>query len=646
MSSSDPNKTISLNMTKFPQNLLIPSIDNVISFQAINHMNAETYYRFVFEGENLNITIPEELKKDMILFGASDTKNFEIKLVPIVDGFGKLSINIDWMKIIEYTVKVKKVRDTVSTSKINEILTKNNLALTVSKFVDTFDVDNFFISITPDELNQMERELERKKKEYKAYQQLKLAKIAQKSPTIQAIPEPELTLEEIESKIKYFSEEINNMIKPLAKGYLYNRNPQKALKLATDLSDETEKYNFYYNLIRAYGLIDIDGAVQIIKSLTDKTKKLFLIKNLALNCVKKDLEKATEVALLIEDPSIRENLMIDIIFQIISINPRAAIKFSSLIDNELLRIKILFNIIKELHEKNIKSEIIEAIRHIIYIFEKSPNLDLTENNFTNPAYTFFRDALCLLAELESPQTVDSLIVTTNLEMPKNKATEDLYNLLYVMVDEIRTRVDPNPIFAQYYVFNTYASDINKDVKNFSLIGGNVSNNILTKDFNFNILFVSLFSYNFSIFPIIDRVYTDLKFNLNKHFAYYIYPSKENHNQIELKTIFNTIKQFFLNFLNAPSQLIIFNLDFIPYLGKPTIIFASEPELYEELSSKINNALGNAVNLVFDDSLFKGGTSLENLKQIFPPNCKFVNLLLSYEFFKEYDVFKAFIQSLI
>ena len=125
MSSSDPNKTISLNMTKFPQNLLIPSIDNVISFQAINHMNAETYYRFVFEGENLNITIPEELKKEMILFGASDTKNFEMKLVPIVDGFGKLSINIDWMKIIEYTVKVKKVRDTVSTSKINEILTKN-----------------------------------------------------------------------------------------------------------------------------------------------------------------------------------------------------------------------------------------------------------------------------------------------------------------------------------------------------------------------------------------------------------------------------------------------------------------------------------------------------------------------------------------
>jgi hypothetical protein len=156
----------------------------------------------------------------------------------------------------------------------------------------------------------------------------------------------------------------------------------------------------------------------------------------------------------------------------------------------------------------------------------------------------------------------------------------------------------------------------------------------------------LFSYNFSIFPIIDRVYSDLLFNNNKNIAYYIFPSKENHNQSELKTINNTLKQLIAsNIGKTPSQVLIFNLDFIPYLGKPTIILSSESDISKYISSKIAS-LKNSVNTLTDDSFFSGGISYDNLKQLFPsPKCKVVNLVLSYEFLNDYDIFKSFLLAL-
>ena len=146
MEISDPDQTISLNITHFPPNLLIPSNDNSIIIQAINRFNKQAFFKFAFEAEDLNIIIPDELKKETLQFGPGESKNFEIKLKPIVDGFGKLSMFVNWMKIVEYTVKVKKVRNSVVDSQINNILQKQTLL--VSKFTDAFNLDDFMISMT------------------------------------------------------------------------------------------------------------------------------------------------------------------------------------------------------------------------------------------------------------------------------------------------------------------------------------------------------------------------------------------------------------------------------------------------------------------------------------------------------------------
>ncbi|MCK4781008.1 MAG: hypothetical protein KAT57_12490, partial [Candidatus Lokiarchaeota archaeon] len=218
--------------------------------------------------------------------------------------------------------------------------------------------------------------------------------------------------------------------------------------------------------------------------------------------------------------------------------------------------------------------------------------------------------------------------------------------IYVMVDEIRTKTESKLIFSQYFLLNIFNSSINNEIKKFCLTGGNISNNILTNDFNFTIAFLSLFGFDFSIFPILDRVYNDIKYSSKKSIAYFVFPSKANYNENELRTLKTSIKQFFKNINNAPGQVLIFNLDFIPYLGKPTVIVSDDSGLEQVFHSKIKK-IGESINLIVDNSFFKGGKVSDYLKEVFPSKqCRIINLVLSYEFINDYNIFKTFIQSLL
>lgn len=638
MSISDRDKTIALNITHFPLNLLVPGDDNVIRFQAINYFNKQAMFRFEFEGENLIITIPDELQRESVEFGPGETRVFEIKLNPTLDGFGKLTFSVNWLKIVEYTVKVKKVRTKVPKSKINKILKKQTLM--VSKYTNDFHPETLIVSMKDNEIKRAEKDLESKKIEYQSVHLLKQNILTQVGNVKKG-----MSIEEIDGKKSNLHREIEELKKILAKGYLSNRDPFNALKYAMTLSDEKEQSDLYYNLIRAYATIDLDGSFQLIQNITNREKKNALIKNIAFDQLKKDPEKAPKVAYLIEDDSVRENLILDIIGKIIDTDHDLAIKISTVINDDLLKAKIFLYFVKLFHEQKNFSEMTELLNQIVKNIENSADLDLSDNHYKNPGYEIYRDVIHILAEVDSPQKADNLLTTFSLREVKDKVSEDLFDMIYEMVDEVRTKVDPSPVYSHYYLFNTSISNITNDIRNFSKIGGNISNNIINNDFNFNVLFLSLFSYDFSVFPILDRVYSDLKYNSNKSIAYYILPSREKHNQFELNTLTNSLRHFKLS--NLSNQMFIFNLDFIPYLGKPTIIISSEPSNSQFLYSKINKILGGAVNIMIDNDIFEGGTSMDNLKQIFNPhNNKIANLVLSYEFINDYDIFKSFIQALI
>ncbi len=338
-------------------------------------------------------------------------------------------------------------------------------------------------------------------------------------------------------------------------------------------------------------------------------------------------------------------MLINIICIINRSKPKLARKLCNLIENELSRCNILFNIARKLYQNDEKSDLSTVLNEIIEIITNSTKISLSENKYNNRSYNYLKDAVRAIAEVDSPKTADSIINGINVQELKEKIAMDLLNILYEIVDEIKFKYEPTLIFSQYYLLNTYTSGLNENVKYFAAMGGNVSNNLLVKNYDFNVAFISLFKLDFSIFPIFDRAYSDLKFNLNKSFAYYIYPSSKNHDEREKNTILSTLQQFF-NPAIANSQMLIINTDFIPYLGKPTVIISSEPEISNYIITKISKSLGNSAALIVDDSFFKGGATVDYLRKTFPIKCNIVNMILSYEFVNDYNIFKTLIESIV
>ena len=587
---SNSSSIISLTITRFPQNLLIPNMDNGVSIQVTNNSAKNEKFKFVFEGENLTIDFGSEELRDQIEFAPNETKNVDLKLNPEVDGFGKLTINAFWLKIIEYTVKVQKVRESVPKSKIKAIL--ENYSFKEAKKFEPLNPKDYIIERTLKELQQGEEQLAIMKNNYN----LSLS-------VDSAIPA---------SYAEIKLENIDDYIWKLAIGYLSNKDIFKALEIALELSVPADQINLYTKLIRAFAFENLDEAIRIVKNVQDQKTK--------------------------------QELFISIILDQIPVNPISSIKLAESSEDFLLQIKILFNIAKQLYEEIKSSELSNILNRIIESLLKS----LEQNNDGKQqkrSYEILADGLCILAEVENPGVSHGIIEGFSQQELKEKITKDIFDTVYILVDEKRTKIESELAFSQFFLLNTYVSNISNAIKSFSNIGGNVSNNILSGDFDFQLAFLSLFSFNFSIYPIIDRVYNEVKFNMKKSMGYYVFPSIDNYQNTELTTLKTTLTQFFRNFANLSNQLYVFNLDFIPYIGKPTIILSSESHLNETLKSKIQK-LGDKVNLIIDESLFKGGKIYDILKEIFPPaKSEIINLLLSYEFLNDYNILIEFIQTL-
>lgn len=628
MAISDPNQVISIIIKKFPQNLLIPNLKNSVSLEVVNYSKKEEHFKFVFEGENLYIEVkPDEFNKE-VLFKPGETKKIDLTLKPTTDGYGKLTINAYWMKLVEYMVDVQKVRETISASKINKIL-KN---IQVLEFDDGngFNSKNFFITSSKSEVKKIEKEIKELIDIYSETQ-----KNLQTSDTPLLNGDTGVSLVEIDSHLRV-----------LALSYLSIGDFFKALECSLKLSDEGEKIKFYYNLIRANATVNLDATLEVIQKLNDKNKKNQVVEKIALDLLKTNQDHVIRVLSFIDDASLKEKVLINVISRSLDKGFNLALKFSEFIEDEIVKIKVLFKIIKKLHEKNNNAIILKIINQINQIILNSNKIVLSDKNYRNPAYRFFRETICILAELDCPEAADTVIGGISSIELRERVAKDLFDEIYEMVKEKKTKVEPIGTFSQFFLLNTYASKISNEIQNFSLIGGNASSNILTGDYNFNIALISLFSFDFSIFPIIDRVYSELKYSSDKSIAYYIYPSINNHNKEELVVIQSTLKKFFQP-EKISKQIVIYNFDFIPYLGKPTIILSSELDETNSIKTKIIKHLGDCVNLIIEDSLFKGGETVDNLNRIFyGSNFKIVNLVLSYEFINDYDMFKAFIQSIM
>ena len=622
MSNADPNHVISISITKFPQNLLTPDNDNAVSLQVTNQSTKEEHFKFVFEGENLEIEVKPIEFSDEILFKSGETRKIDLKLKPTKNGSGKLIVNAYWMKLVEITVKIQKIRDRISSSRISHIL-KDKQFLRSGKS-DSFNPKDFIITSDKNGIKIIEKKIKEAT--------IRLAESQNNSQS------PTLYRAEVEN--------LNTNLKNLAKSYLSNGEFYKALESSLKLTNESEKLELYYNLIRANATLNLESSLQVIEKLNDQNKKNQIAKCIALDYVTINPDKVSNILSFIKEDSIKENAILEVIFESLEKDSSLALKFTELIKDETVKIKVLFNIIKKLHENNTNSLILSIINQIDEIILKSGRINVSDQNYHNPAYEYFKETICILAELDCPEAADKVIGGLSSEELKKTVAKDLFNEIYKMVEEKQTKVEPIGEFSQFFLLNTYASQITREVNEFALIGGNASSNILSGNFNFNIALISLFSFNFSIFPIIDRVYSEIIYNSKKSISYYIYPSVKDHNQEELKIIQTTLKKFFQP-ESIKNRVTVFNLDFIPYLGKPSVILSSITDDVNTIKSKIAKNLGDRVDVIIDYDLFKGGKTVESLNSIFyGNNFNIVNMVLSYEFINDYNIFKSFIQSLI
>ncbi|MFW9949560.1 MAG: hypothetical protein ACFFKA_05490, partial [Candidatus Thorarchaeota archaeon] len=324
-------------------------------------------------------------------------------------------------------------------------------------------------------------------------------------------------------------------------------------------------------------------------------------------------------------------------------NMPLVLKYTQLIGDNTSRIKLLFNVIKTLDDNNNKGLILPILNEINKIILNSETINIDNQN---SIYKYLEASIWMIAELDCPQSADSLIKEIRQDDLRNKVIKELFDELYEIVDDVKTKLEKKIALSQFYSVNTYVSRISKEIRNFSLIGGNLSNNLLLKDYEFNFALISLFSFTFSVFPIIDRLYHDFNYHSKKSFAYYIFPSISNHDEEEINIIKQTLVQFF-----SPSkitnQITIFNLDFIPYLGQPTVILSEEENLNHAVKAKFEKHMKDKAEILVSDEMFKGGDAQYTLKDIFQAkNFTVINLILSYEFLNNYEIFKLFIEALI
>ena len=612
----EADNPISLTVTKFPNNLIIHAIDNIVSIQFRNRLNQEAEFKFAFEGENLKVDLKSNEFSNKVKFGPNETKSVDLSLTPLNNGTGKLIINAYWIKLVEFTEKVQKIRETISSKNVRTISGTEKIIPLIST---DFDPSQYFNPPQKSDIKNLEKDTQ--------------------------ILQDELKESENKSneRTKTILKRINENLQELAISYLSRKEFYKALETALKISDQQEQLSLYHDLIRAHSIVNFDESLQVITQLKNKNMKFKLIRDLAIDFALVDLQKIKTLLNLVDEKSHQLEVVLHVIGKLAPKNVNWALKLFDYISDDIFKLKILLNLAEIIHQNKKEDEMLEVVGYLKDIALKISNSSVLESISQNTTYNLLKDAIYLLGELWSPETADSIIKKISKNEIKEKLTRDLFEALYIMVEEVRLKVVPTLLFSQYYNLNTYSSKPSNELQNFALQGGNVSDNILTDNFNLKFAFISLFSLNFSIFPFIDRIYSEIKLSNNQSFAYYIYPTINNHDEEELRVMQRTISQFF-PLSKLPTPLMIFNLDFIPYLGQPTVILSGESDM---IKTKIEKRLENKAKILIDHDMFDGGKSTSFLKEIFQSDdVQIINLVLSYEFINDYNIFKEFIESLI
>ncbi len=295
------------------------------------------------------------------------------------------------------------------------------------------------------------------------------------------------------------------------------------------------------------------------------------------------------------------------------------------------QVPLYYEIIKILYQKD-KKKCLSVIHTLI---EKAIKAGLTEG---------IKFSIILIGSIAGPKKA----VETIKNIPENLKkgiNDELDSYLWEKIEEQKTKIETTVISSIYYNFNS-VKDPDQNIEYVVKKGGNISENLLSSNFTSFVGILCLFRFDFSIFHAIEASYSEILNEKGNSFYYLIAPQDniKDSNFIELKSLLNKI--LVKNAKKIESKTYIFNLDFIPYLSKPTIIIEDSEENLA-IKSIVERSFGNEISFIIDSGLFKGGEMNRILRETLPENkFKILNLVMTYDFLNDYNMLKKFLNEFI
>jgi len=678
----------------YPYSILLGTKPYPMKFNISNlsNENKEFFIEIIPEGFEFKSDI--NLKKGIKL-KPNETKDFELEIKPTRNGQIKIIINTYMIKTIKYTEKEFKIKESVDERIIKSILNTNYLDLPELQIEEEIEEEPsieevkevYMLEEAEEKFNELLSLKEKILQEYQTNQgdielQSESGEETEGNIENNEIDTQEKTNEVNDGKIsnsrslEELTEELDNSLKELALG-ISSFDIGFAINIAAQITNNKLKKPLLENLILIYSKINIQDAINTITNLIVYDEQEDLIKSIIKLNIKTNTEFCYELLDKITDDEFKKNYLQKIAYYLIINKSPRFIEIIPSLDEELLQ-KLLpyfinyyykidvaksFDLSKKITNKEILPALYFEIAKFLYSLDKNTFSNFI-NEVINSIFNLYTDSSDLYLKLKDSinyKILKSSIILIGaangveytveyikyLEKELSEAlNKELFNYFWETYEVEKEKTEKPQINSIYYSFNA-AINPSKPLEMVYELGGNISENLLTGDLSSFIGIICPFTFNFPIFPAIEQAYSSIKMEKNKSFYYLIIPTKFKTEQefIFIQTLL--YMWFVANEHKFQSKVFLFNLDFIPYLTKPTIIIESNPEENLFIQTIISKTFGDSVSLIIDDGLFKGGMIKKIFQKILPKDkFKVINVVMTYDFLNNYELLKNFMNAFI
>jgi hypothetical protein len=583
---------LTIVLTNYPSSILLGTKTYELNFQITNNSNKPEQVIFHFTMEGIEGKISKNPLEPVVL---EPGKPFSllVPITPIGNGSAKLILQSNIYQEVKYKEKVWHIKDELPPKRGKEALMKSFL--------------NF-------------KDLKKEKKKFPKFKNGKSLSLEDAAREYEKVFSSNMDQIEKDSRLQEISRQV------------YNKDKNFAFEVLKMVQNEAAIQELLADFIYAALDSDMELALSKLSSLKDSQIKDDLIQNIIPHILEKDLDMAIDLSKQINNLEIRDVIIRDIFYYAYLKKFDEAMQLVNLVTDNHIQLGLYYEIIKIL-KKSDPSKCDALLQNMI---QKSVNTNEIE---------ILVELVIILALIHNPkQAVD--IIETFPPNIKAAVKKQILKYFWNEIEEEKVRIEEVPISSLYYGFNVMAKPT-PIITKISELGGTVSSNLIEGNMNSVIGIVNLFSFNFPIYPTIEQCYAEIKDEKGKSFYYLIIPLK-NAEKSSYETVQTIIRNLFVDHSNQVShRMYIFNLDFIPYLSKPTIIVEDDPEENIVMQSIIKRVFKKDVSLIIDDGLFKGGKIKTWIKSILPSSkFKLLNIVLTYDFLNNYALFKKFMSEFV